>query len=119
MSTFASPELERLATRTLELPSEIAAARREYLDLKAAHHEAEGYLKDRAAELLAMGKEGPINGCNAEIREAQLRQRTERERAAAETCELNCRFQDVAVEQLRDELKAIDIYSRLVAARSE
>lgn len=109
-------ELERVRLRLLSLPAEIAAARRKHLDAECFLHEAEEALKDREADLVTGGE---IDGKNAETRAMQLRQHTLPFRMETERRERQKRSSAIAVDHLRDELYALNAYSRTLSARSE
>lgn len=74
---------EELKTGTTVL----AAARSVLYDRTEAEIAARTGLKNKTAQLLALGADGPVNGKNAEIREAQIRANTSTERIALELAE--------------------------------
>jgi len=70
-------------------------------------------LKGREGELLAIGKDGPISGGNAEMRNGQLREATGPERASLAKAEHERRFAVLALELALDARRALEYIVRL------
>ncbi len=95
---------QQIMDRLLALPGEIATA--EALVLEANLHVlgAKGTLQAKEDMLLLTNA---IDGKNAEVRAAQMREKTFHERGDVEDAELNLKNATTRLGRLRDEFKAL------------
>ncbi len=102
---------QEIFKRLLELPSEIAAAEDAVLEANGQLVQAKDALQRKEDDLL-LGNE--IDGKNAEIRAAQMRQRTELEREDLSEAELTLKNAAVRLGKLKDELRALQAAAGLL-----
>lgn len=102
---------QEIASRLLELPKEIAFAEDAVLVANYQLVQAKEALQRKEDELL-LGNE--IDGKNAEIRAAQMRQRTELEREDLSEAELTLKNAAVRLGKLKDELRALQAAAGLL-----
>ncbi|MCM3699234.1 hypothetical protein [Paenibacillus macerans] len=102
---------QEMANRLLELPKEIAAAEDEVLSANVQLVQAKEALQLKEDGLL-LGN--VIDGKNAEIRAAQMRQHTERERDILSDAELNLKNAVTRLSKLKDEFRALQTVAGLL-----
>lgn len=102
-------EFETTAKRLLDLPGEIAEARREVLAIECDCQDKFTALKDEEARLTLAG----LPGKNAEERAAYLRMETQGFREVALRYERRKVAEQITVDRLKDELSALRAYARL------
>jgi hypothetical protein len=95
---------------TLEV---IQEARKALYEATETEIQVREILRGRESELLAIGKDGPISGGNAEVRTAQLREATGPERAALAKAEHEKRFAALELELALDARRCIEYCIRL------
>ena len=95
---------QQIMARILALPAEIAAAEEVVLQANGAVILAKDMLQQKEDSLL-LGN--VIDGKNAEIRAAQLRQHTQNEREALADAELNLKNAVARLGKVRDEFRAL------------
>lgn len=93
-----------MAKRILELPKEIAAAEDAVIEANRQVVLAKEILQQKEDDLLLGNM---IDGKNAEIRAAQMRQHTEHERQNLANAELYLKNDTTRLGRLRDEFKAL------------
>lgn len=97
-------EKEQIVARLLALPTEIAVAEEQVLEANLHVLGAKGALQAKEDMLLLSNA---IDGKNAEIRAAQMREKTISERGDLEDAELNLKNAVTRLGRLRDEFKAL------------
>jgi hypothetical protein len=102
---------QQIMDRLLALPAEIAAAEDKVLDSNLQVLGAKVALQDKEDTLL-LGNS--IDGKNAEIRAAQMRQQTDSERGLLEEAELVLKNNVARLGRLRDEFKALQAVAGLL-----
>ncbi|MMZ61249.1 hypothetical protein D3C76_850410 [compost metagenome] len=102
---------QEIASRLLALPKEIAAAEDAVLSANSQLVQAKEVLQKKEDDVLLGNL---IDGKNAEIRAAQMRQHTELEREDLSEAELKLRNAAVRLGKLKDELGALQAFSRLL-----
>ncbi|GAA0390195.1 hypothetical protein [Paenibacillus motobuensis] len=102
---------QEIVNRLLELPGQIASV--EYTVLEADRQVvlAKEFLQQKEDDLL-LGN--VIDGKNAEIRAAQMRQHTEYERQNLDNAELHLKNNVTRLVRLRDEFKALQAVASLL-----
>ncbi|GIQ67413.1 hypothetical protein DUZ99_02230 [Xylanibacillus composti] len=95
---------QQIMNRLLELPAEIANAEEDVLQANGKLILAKDMLQQKEDSLL-LGN--VIDGKNAEIRAAQMRQNTQNEREALADAELILKNATARLGRLRDEFKAL------------
>ncbi len=99
-------EKSQVAKRMMELVEELSLAESSVIGAGFALDEAKAALADREAELL-IRDDSPINGKNAEIRAAQMRQETTAERQAIQEAEAALLKEKATLNKLLNEFKAL------------
>jgi hypothetical protein len=102
---FARPQLE---AALLDLPDQIRQAETNLYNLETREIMAQEALESREAQLL-MQEGGPINGKNAEIRDAQLSVYTHDERARLRDAGHRVREVEIERNYLRNKFEALKI----------
>lgn len=97
---------QRMIDRLLALPAEIAAAEDAVLEANGRVLTAKEALQ-AAEDALTLTPDGPINGKNAEVRAAQMRQYTEEERAELAEAEIEQKNAVARLGRARDEFRAL------------
>ena len=96
----------------VELPAYIFKAENDVIAAQYTLQKAKDCLADREAELLLSGE---INGKNAELRQAQLRQLTESERAAVNDAEVEMLKARANLNKLMNESKCLRSAANILA----
>lgn len=102
---------QEIANRLLVLPKEIATAEDVVIEANRQVVLAKETLQRKEDDLL-LGND--IDGKNAEIRAAQMRQHTELEREGLSNAELNLKNAAVRLSKLKDELGALNSVAGLL-----
>ncbi|AJS59885.1 hypothetical protein [Paenibacillus sp. IHBB 10380] len=102
---------QEIVNRLLSLPKEIAVAEESLLQASMQLVSAKEVLQQKEDDLLLGNK---IDGKNAEIRAAQMRQNTVSEREILTDNELNLRNEAARLGKCRDELRALQAVSSLL-----
>jgi hypothetical protein len=102
---------KKIIGRLLEMPSEIFNAETEIFDAQCELLRAKDILTAKEAELYAEGK---IDGKNAEIRSAQLKQLTTAERNIIATAENNINLARITFNHLYNEFKMLQTVAYLI-----
>lgn len=100
-----------IVIRLLALPTEIATAEEAVLQANESVVSAKELLQRKEDDLLLGNM---IDGKNAEIRAAQMRQNTVYEREIFADAELNLRNEAVRLGKCRDELRALQAVTSLL-----
>ncbi len=101
-----------LIQRLSEMPGEIAKAEVELIGRQRVVLQAKQELERKETALLLNPE--AINGKNAEVRQAQLRQATEAEQRRVDSAEEQVALQRVTVAQLRGEFEALKAIAQLL-----
>ncbi len=101
-----------LIEELLKTPERIFAAEATLLNSEQVHRQAKEALADREASLLI---EGTIDGKNAELRQARLREATESLRAHVEETRAPVEFLRLAAEKEQQQLQVLRSVARLLA----
>lgn len=104
-------KLERVQNRLLELPGEILIQEKNYADTRMCLRNVEMELKSTQAKLRVSG----LAGKNKEDRDAEIFLKTRRADTDLSNCEFNCALALAALEAKRNELRALEAYSRTLA----
>lgn len=99
-------EKTQVAKRMMELVNELSNQEDTVIGAGFALDEAKAALADIEAELL-IREDSPINGKNAEIRAAQMRQETQAERAAIASAEAALIKEKASLNKLQNEFRAL------------
>ncbi|MGP0583666.1 hypothetical protein [Paenibacillus timonensis] len=102
---------QEIANRLLELPKEIATVEDVVIEANRQVVLAKEILQQKEDDLL-LGN--VIDGKNAEIRAAQMRQHTEHERMNLSNAELHLKNNVTRLGRLRDEFKALQSVAGLL-----
>jgi hypothetical protein len=97
---------KQVAKRMMELVDELSNAEAKVIGAGFALDVAKAALADIEAELLIC-EDSPINGKNAEIRAAQMRQETTAERQAIQAAEAALLKEKTSLNKLQNEFKAL------------
>lgn len=97
---------QTIISRLLELPVEIAKAEQAVIEAQITLESAKNILTDAESYLL-IGENTPVNGKNAEIRAAQLREYTKAEREAVTLAGDTLAQRSVYLRSLQNELKVL------------
>ena len=108
--------IQNLAEELKAATTVLAAARSVLYDRTEAEIKARSDIKNRTAILLSLGAEGPIDGKNAEVRDAQVRSNTSTERIALELAEAQRRNAAYKLEVALDRMALLQNLVRLVVA---
>lgn len=100
-----------MAKRILELPKEIAAAEDAVIEANRQVILAKEILQQKEDDLILGNM---IDGKNAEIRAAQMRQHTEHERHNLASAELHLKNDTSRLGRLRDEFRALQAVANLL-----
>ncbi|MGF7050382.1 hypothetical protein J2T13_004920 [Paenibacillus sp. DS2015] len=100
-----------IVVRLLALPAEIAKAEEEVLQANESLVSAKELLQGKEDDLLLGNM---IDGKNAEIRAAQMRQNTVHEREILAEAELNLKNEVTRLGRLRDEFRALQAVTSLL-----
>lgn len=102
---------QQIMARLMALPDEIAKAEEAVLHANMRLGTAKEVLQQKEDDLL-LGN--VIDGKNAEIRAAQMRQHTQNEREALADAELNLRHAAARLNKAREELRALQAVADLL-----
>ncbi len=109
-------EMNEVIRRLLELPAEIAQAETRLLEMETAHANFAACLQLTEDRLLLTGA---IDGKNAEVRSAQLREQTAATRAQVEEAQESAVRMKVALHARQNEFSALKAIARLLASNSD
>lgn len=107
-------EIRNIVARLLDLPMLIEGAEEVVLQANMSLIDAKTMLQEKEDGLL-LG--GIIDGKNAEIRAAQVREYTKNEREALTDAEMNLKNAVTRLGKFRDEFKALQAVSALLSIR--
>ncbi|MBO8136773.1 MAG: hypothetical protein H0Z40_01340 [Desulfotomaculum sp.] len=107
---------DHVIKRLMELPNQLMEAEREVIVAQNEVQKAKAALVEKETELLINGE---IDGKNAAIRDAQLKDKTAAEREAVAEAEKTLSFKKLILNGLQGEFKALRSVAQLLVVEVE